>query len=73
MNETSAVCTVPEAAAELGVRAWQVRRLFELGKLPAPPRAGLTRLIRRSDLPRIRQALIAAGYLVEAEAAVAAG
>ena len=55
--------TVPEVAKQFGCRAWKVRRLYERGILCNPPRAGQTRLIAERDLPRIRKALIDAGYL----------
>jgi hypothetical protein len=40
-----------------------VRRLFESGKLPEPPRCGAYRIFCAADLPRIEAALRAAGYL----------
>ena len=61
--------TVGDVARRLGVPQWCVRRLFERGILPPPLRAGLFRLIRESDLPKITAALQEAGYLREEVAA----
>jgi hypothetical protein len=47
---------------------WKVRRLYETGRLAEPPRIGVYRLIRRSDLPIIERALRAAGFLKKGEA-----
>lgn len=71
MTATTPMTTT--AVAELfEVRPWQVRRLFESGRLPEPPdRVGGYRLIRTADLPLIQAALIRAGYLTHATAAVA--
>jgi hypothetical protein len=55
--------TIPSVARYLGVAPWQVRRLFERRLLPEPPRAGLVRLIKRSDLPVIEDLLRKVGYL----------
>ena len=61
--------TTREAAAAVGIFDWQARRLYARGKLPEPIRFGPYRLIRREDLPALRQAAIEAGYLTEAAAA----
>ena len=55
--------TIGQVAARFGVLAWQVRRLFESGKLPEPPRMGVYRAISPDDLPVIKRALQDAGYL----------
>ena len=47
-----------EAARELNVAAWQIRRVC-----PAVPRVGQHRVFQSGDLPRLRQLLEAAGYL----------
>ena len=65
----SEVFTTNTAAKRCGVAEWQVRRLFERGLLPEPPRAGAYRLIPADDLPKIETALRAAGYLREVEVA----
>jgi DNA-binding transcriptional MerR regulator len=54
--------TVGEAAQQLGCREWQLRSLFNRGRLPEPERIGRFRLIDSADLPKIRQALVDAGY-----------
>ena len=65
--------TTTAVAEHFGVRPWQVRRLFESGRLPEPPaRMGSYRLIRPDDLPAIAGALRDAGYLTGRSAAPAA-
>jgi hypothetical protein len=63
MND-SPYLTVGAIAARLGCRPWQVRRLFERGLLPQPPRVGAYRVIPAADLPKVKAALCRAGYLV---------
>jgi hypothetical protein len=46
-----------------GCPTWQIRRLFERGLLPPAPRIGAYRVVAVEDLPRVEQALRAAGYL----------
>lgn len=48
---------------QANLRPWQVRRLFERGLLPEPPRVGAYRVIDSRDLPKVREALVRAGYL----------
>lgn len=55
--------TVGAVAIRFGCRPWQVRRLFERGLLPQPPRVGAYRVIPAADLPRVEAALRLAGYL----------
>jgi hypothetical protein len=55
--------TVGQAALALKCREWQIDRLYRLRKLPEPGRLGRLRAINAADLPRIRAALVAAGYL----------
>ena len=55
--------TLPEVARRCGVPVWCVRRLYERGLLPAPPRAGQYRLVHPADLPAIEAALRRAKYL----------
>ncbi len=47
----------------LGVQAWRIARLFELGLLEEPLRVGGRRLIPRSMLPMIVCALRDRGWL----------
>ena len=55
--------TTAEMAALLGTNTWRVRRLFEDGTLPEPPRfAGKRAIPRRSILP-IADALRERGWL----------
>jgi hypothetical protein len=60
--------TTAEVGRELGMTTWQVRRLFERRLLAEPARCGPYRAIRRVDLPKIRRAAAAAGYLEAAGA-----
>ena len=62
---TVAVLTLGPAAKLLGVRTWQLRRLFERGLMPEPPRVGAYRVIAVTDLPYLKAALHEAGYLKE--------
>jgi DNA-binding transcriptional MerR regulator len=62
-TEQSPVLTVGDVARHFGIPIWRVRRLYEKGILPPPPRAGLYRLVPAGDLPRIEEALRQAGYL----------
>jgi hypothetical protein len=57
------VLTIGAVARHFGCQSWQVRRLFESGKLPEPPRVGAYRVISPEDLPRVEAALRAVGYL----------
>lgn len=52
--------------AELtGVETWKIRRLFEDGNLPDPPRIGQARAIPRESIPSIIDALRSRGWLSE--------
>ncbi len=62
-NAIARLYTVGEAARFFGVAHWQVRRLFESGKLPPAPRVGMNRVIADHDLPEVGRALADAGYL----------
>ncbi len=55
--------TTGEVAELLGVDVWRIRRLYESGTLPEPARAGAYRLIPKTDLPRIIDALRGRGWL----------
>lgn len=55
--------TTREVAELCGVAEWQVRRLFELGILPDPPRFAGKRAIPPDMLPTILDALRARGYI----------
>jgi DNA-binding transcriptional MerR regulator len=57
--------TLGAVARHFGCRPWQVRRLFESGKLPEPRRVGAYRVFTPDELPRIEAALRQAGYLPE--------
>jgi hypothetical protein len=54
---TPVYLTTHTAAKRCGCEQWQIRRLYELGILPEPPRLGQRRIIHEADLPAIREAL----------------
>jgi hypothetical protein len=55
--------TVGDVARHFNCRPWQVRRLYESGRLDEPARFGAYRVIPRDELPKVEKALRAAGYL----------
>ena len=50
-------------SGELGVQAWKISRLFELGVLNEPARVDGRRLIPRAMIPEVIDALRARGWL----------
>ena len=63
------VFTTADVARLLSVKTWQVRRLFEDGTLPDPPRLGLQRAIPREQISSIASALEKRGWLPKTEVA----
>jgi hypothetical protein len=63
MTINTELLTIGDAAAHLGCREWQLRRLFSRGLVGEAARLGRTRIIPRAQLPRLRKALERAGYL----------
>jgi DNA-binding transcriptional MerR regulator len=61
--------TTGDLCKRFGVMPWQVLQLMRRGFLPEPPRVGIYRYWTEADLPRVEQALRAAGYLPQTEAA----
>jgi hypothetical protein len=55
--------TLGDVAKRYGIPIWKVRRVYERGFLPEPPRAGAYRIVADDDLPQVEAALRAAGYL----------
>jgi hypothetical protein len=55
--------TVGAVARRYGIPPWMVRRVYERGLLPEPPRVGAYRVVPVDDLPRLEAALRGAGYL----------
>jgi DNA-binding transcriptional MerR regulator len=55
--------TIGAVAEHFGCRPWQVRRLYESGRLPPAARVGAYRIIDPADLPRIETELLKAGYI----------
>jgi len=52
-----------DVAKRLGCEPWQVRRLFEKRILPPAHRIGMYRVVEKNELPKIKTALVEAGYL----------
>ena len=48
-----------------GVLPWQLKQTLIRGFLDEPPRVGIYRVWTENDLPRVREALLRAGYLRE--------
>ena len=57
--------SVTTAAMSLGVQPWQLRNLFNRGLADEPERLGHSRIITPDQLPRLRRAAQAAGYIRE--------
>jgi hypothetical protein len=57
--------TTGDLGDTLGVQSWRIARLFELGVLPEPSRIGGRRLIPKSMIPEIVDALRNRGWLPE--------
>jgi hypothetical protein len=58
-----AFVSMGELADTLGVQTWRIARLFELGLLDEPPRLSGRRIIPKSQIPAIIDALRAKGWL----------
>lgn len=70
LNASPSYVTTGELGDTLGVQAWRIARLFELGILSEPQRIGGRRLIPKSRIPEIVDALRKHGWLPQtAEAA----
>jgi len=68
MPKTSAqVTSIGELAETLGVQSWRIARLFELGILDEPPRVSNRRIIPRSLILAIVDALRERGWLTGEE------
>jgi hypothetical protein len=61
--------TTGDLCRRLGVLPWHVLAAIRRGYLAEPARVGIYRLWTEADLPRIREALVRAGYLTDAEIA----
>lgn len=60
------VFSTADIGALLSVPTWRIRRLFEDGTLPDPPRVGRQRAIPREMVATIAQALQDRGWLAPA-------
>jgi hypothetical protein len=60
--------TTGELGDFLGVQAWKIARLFELGEVTEPPRVGGRRLIPQSTIANIVDGLRRHGWLSAEEA-----
>jgi DNA-binding transcriptional MerR regulator len=63
MAERAEAMTLGDVARHFGCKPWQVRALFERGKLPPAKRLGVYRFFTGEDLPALEAALREAGYL----------
>jgi hypothetical protein len=70
LTKTPPYVTTGEPGDTLGVQSWRIARLFELGILPEPQRLGGRRLIPRSAIPEIVDALRARGWIDDADASL---
>jgi hypothetical protein len=61
--------TLGQAAAALGLRDWQLARIFRRRLVPEPARLGRMRMIAVSDLPALRRVAEKVGYLSPTPAA----
>jgi hypothetical protein len=66
-QQATAPLTLGQVARHFGRPTWMVRRLFERGILPPPPRVGQNRIVHAEDLPVIAEAMRQVGYLPPAE------
>ena len=62
--------TTRQVGNALGQAEWRIRRLFEDGTLPEPPKFGGKRAIDPALMPAIVSALIKRGWLPEETGAV---
>jgi len=46
-----------DLADDLGIQSWRIARIFELGLVPEPPRLSRRRVIPKTDIPAIIEAL----------------
>jgi hypothetical protein len=60
-----ATYTTGDLAKHFDRPVWQILQTMRRGFLEEPPRIGIYRVWTEADLPRVRQALIEAGYLPE--------
>ncbi|MEQ8791764.1 MAG: hypothetical protein RIC55_36210 [Pirellulaceae bacterium] len=52
---------------DAAIAEWQVRRLYESGDLPEPPKFGNKRLIQHDDIDRIVSAMRTRGWLSQGQ------
>lgn len=61
--------TTGDVCKHFGVLPWQVLQAIRRGFLDEPRRVGIYRVWHEEDLPRVRAALVRAGYVDEEAAA----
>jgi hypothetical protein len=64
-QQTPPAYSIGDVARYHGVAPWQVRRAILRGYLREPARIGPFRVFTPQQLPEVREALIAAGYIRE--------
>jgi hypothetical protein len=57
--------TTGDLAKHFNVPVWQILQTMRRRFLEEPPRVGIYRVWTEADLPRVREALVNAGYLPE--------
>ena len=57
------VLSVGQVADALGVERWKIQKLLSRGEIEYAARIGPYRVLNEDDLPRVKQALVSAGYL----------
>lgn len=57
------VHTLGDLARRYNLPLWAIRRVFERGLVPEPPRVGPFRVVAEADVPAVEAALRTAGYL----------
>jgi hypothetical protein len=55
--------TLGQAARRVGCDLWMLQRIVDRKLVPAPARIGKLKVVAESDLPQLKRALQAAGFL----------
>lgn len=64
--------TTGDVSQRVAVPAWRILAAIRRGFLDEPPRVARYRIWSEDDLPRVRAALVAAGYLADEREAAGA-
>lgn len=63
MEDGDDLLATGDVADLIGIQTWRLQHLFKRGMIPEPRRLGRFRVFRAADVPAIKRAAIAAGYL----------